>query len=221
MTKEIRNQKLEIRSKSQMRSSKSTKQDFTYRFSINRWFATSGLVLLTLAATGCCETGHKSCNDIPPGAIPQPNGTYLCQWNHAETDRAIQDHFVIYQYEWSADGTRLTSSGQEHLMRIAQRLPQVCFPVVIEPVSDPRLNELRRLTVLEGLANCHVPIVPDRVVLGRPGAEGLYGQEAPGVAAGMLGSQGGGQGAGTTGGGATSSIGGGGSTSGGGGMGVY
>ncbi len=49
------------------------------------------------------------------------------------------------------------------------------------------------MAVLEALANCHVPIVPDRVVLGRSEAEGLYGQEAPGVARRMLGNQGGGK----------------------------
>ena len=117
---------------------------------------------------------------------------------------------MIYQYEWSADGKKLTQFGQEHVARIAQGLPQVCFPVVIEPATDPHLNESRRLAVLEALANCHVPIVPDRVVLGRSEAEGLYGQEAPGVASGMLSNQGSGGGAGSMGGGATGATGGGG-----------
>ncbi len=183
------------------------------------------LVLLTVAVAGCCQNGQGPCNDITPGAIPQPNGTYLCQWNHAETARADRDNFVIYQYEWSADATKLTPFGQEHLARIAQGLPQVCFPVVIEPTSDQRLNETRRLAVLEALANCHVQIVPDRVVLGRSEAEGLYGQEAPGIAAGMLSNQGGGGGAGATGGaggiGGGGSIGGGAAMSGGGGIGIY
>jgi len=186
------------------------------------------LILFTMAVPGC-HNEPKTCNDITPGAIPQPCGTYVCQWNHAETARADRDNFVIYQYEWSADGTKLTEFGHEHIARIAQGLPQVCFPVVIEPASDPRLNEIRRLAVLEALANCHVPIVPERVVLGRSEAEGLYGQEAPGVSAGMLGGQGGGVGTGAMGGGATSSLGGGAtgsisggaSTFGGGGIGIY
>ena len=82
-----------------------------------------------------------SCNDIAPGAIPQPNGTYACQWTHAEKARADQDNFVIYQYEWSADGTKLTPSGQGHVAQIAQGLCQVPFPVVIEPSSDRRVDE--------------------------------------------------------------------------------
>ncbi|MGO9108435.1 MAG: hypothetical protein ACLP9L_04305 [Thermoguttaceae bacterium] len=193
----------------------------------NSWTFASWLILLALAFSGCCQSGHKPCEDIPPGAIPQPNGTYDCQWIHAETARADRDNFVIYQYEWSADGTKLTQFGQEHVARIAQGLSQVCFPVVIEPVSDQRLNEIRRLAVLEALANCHVPIVPERVVLARSEAEGLYGDEAAGVAGRMLRNNVGGQGAGSTGGaagsmggGATGSISGGASTSGG-GTGIY
>ena len=181
----------------------------------NPWTGASWLMLLAVAASGCCEDGHKSCGDMVPGAIPQPAGTYACQWIHAEAARADQDKFVIYQYEWSADGTKLTPFGQEHLTRIAQGLPQVCFPVVIEPSSDPHVNDSRRAAVLESLANSHVQIMPDRVVLGRSEAEGLYGQEAPGVSARMLSSRGGGQGAGATGGGVTGSMSGGTSISGG------
>jgi len=197
------------------------------RRNINRWFAATGLVLFVMAAPGCCVNGHKACEDIPPGAIPQPNGTYACQWVHAEMAGADRDHFLIYQYEWSSDGTKLTESGQEHLARIAQRLPQVSCPVVVELSSDPRLNEARRIAVLEALANCHYPIVPERVVLGRSDAEGLYGLETVGVAGRMLGNAAGGQGGGMMGGtsgfgggGATGSLGGG-SSLGGGGGGIY
>jgi hypothetical protein len=128
--------------------------------------------------------------------------------------RADQDNFVIYQYEWSADGTKLTPFGQEHLARIALGLCQVPSPVIVEPSADERLNEFRRMAVLETLANCHVQIVPDRVILGRPEAEGLYGQEAPGIARGMFTTSGGGQGGGAMGGVGTSSTSGGMSTSG-------
>jgi hypothetical protein len=134
--------------------------------------------------------------------------------------RADQDKFIIYQYEWAADGGRLTPFGQEHLARIAQRLPQVCFPVVIEPSSDPKVDECRRLIVVEALANCHVQISPERVVLGRSDAEGLYGQEAPGISARMLSNRGGGQGAGSMGGGGATSTLGGASTAGGAAVGV-
>ncbi len=180
-----------------------------------------GLVLLTLAASGCCHNEHKPCNDITPGAIPQPSGTYACQWIHAESARAEQDKFVIYQYEWSADGTKLTPFGQEHLARIAQGLCQAPFPVVIEPSSDEAVNVSRRVAVVEALASCPVPISPERVVMGRSEAEGLYGDEAPGAARRMLSSNSSsGGGAGAMGAGGTSATLGGTSMSGGAGSGL-
>ena len=129
---------------------------------------------------------------------------------------------MIYQYEWSADGTKLTQFGQEHVARIAQGLPQVCFPVVIEPFPDQHLNEIRRMAVLEALANCHVPIVPERVVIGRAGGRRALWARGPGVAGRMLSNrrQRRTRRRASMGGGATGSMGGG-STSGGGGIGIY
>jgi hypothetical protein len=163
--------------------------DSMYRLNTVLRLSTVWPMLLTAAIiTGCCSP-HKSCNDIVPGAIPQPNGTYACQWAHAETARADQDKFVIYQYEWAADATQLTPYGQQHLAQIAQTLPQVSFPVVIEPSADNRINETRRATILNALASNGSQVIPDRVVFGRSEAEGLYGGEARGIASGMLGTQ--------------------------------
>jgi hypothetical protein len=181
----------------------------------NPWTGALWLILCALTANAGCHNGPEPCNDIAPGAIPQPNGTYACQWIHGERARADQDNFVIYEYEWAADGRNLTTFGQQHVARIAQGLTQVPFPVVIEPSSDQRVNEGRRMAVLEALACCHVQIIPDRVILGRSEAEGLYGQEAPGIERGMFGtSSGGQQGTGPMLGGATGSTMGGISTSG-------
>jgi hypothetical protein len=108
---------------------------------------------------------------------------------------------VIYNYEWAADAPRLTVSGQEHVGQIAHSLCQTPFPVVIEPTYDRRVDELRRAAVLEALANDGSPTNPDRVIFARPEAEGLYGDEARGVARGMFTSQSGVQGGAAGGGG--------------------
>ncbi len=172
-----------------------------HRPSVNLWLSrhrVSWLLWFAVAAIAGCHNGEecKSCHDIVPGAIPQPSGTYDCQWIHAEKARAEQDKFVIYNYEWSANASQLTSSGHEHIGEIARALCQVPFPVVIEPSCDRHVDDLRRAAVLEALANSGNPVSPDRVIFGRGEAEGLYGLEAPGVARRMLATQGGGQGGG-------------------------
>jgi hypothetical protein len=158
------------------------------------------LLLLALAAIAGCHS-HGSCagpcNDITPGAIPQPCGTYACEWINAETARAKQDYFVIFQYEWSAEPTKLSPFGQEHLARLAQQIDRVPFPIVVEPSSDEAVNAARQAEIVSTLEEYNVSIGPDRVVLGQSEAEGLYGQEAPGIAETMLYSRGGGRGVGT------------------------
>jgi hypothetical protein len=125
-------------------------------------------------------------NDIVPGAIPEPNGTYACQWIQAQKARAEQDDFVIYEYEWSYDGITLTPNGQKHVVRIAQQIQQSPWLIVIEPTADDQVNLARKAAVLDALAKSGVAIAADRVILGHPEAEGLYGQEALGITARML-----------------------------------
>lgn len=160
--------------------------------------ACAALLLAMAAIAGCHSDGDcvAPCNDIPPGAIPQPSGTYACQWIHAEMARAEQDYFVIYNYEWSADPVKLSPFGEEHVGRLAQRIDRTPYPIVIEPSPDDRVNAARQAEIVAALAKRQVAIGPDRVVLGRSEAEGLYGEEAPGIAATMLSSGSGGRGVG-------------------------
>ena len=186
-----------------------------------------GAALRTMVAAMAALAGcHNSCNDIPPGAIPQPSGTYVCGWVHATADRADRDAFVIYQYEWSAEKTVLTPGGREHLDCLAARLAQSTCPIIIETSLDDRLDAARRAAVLTALAGRNMPLCADRVVVGRSDAEGLYGQEAPGVASGILSTRGAGNSAGAAQGGGMGGVQGGASgststtTSSGGGMGI-
>ncbi len=156
------------------------------------------LFLLALPAlAGCLCDQHRSCNDICPGAIPRPAGTAACQWIHAEMARADEEDLVIYQYEWAADGVKLTPYGQEHVAAIAQAIGEITAPVVVEPGADDRVNASRKAEVLAGLANSGAQVSSDRVVFGRSKAEGLYGEEAPGIARSLLSSRRGGQNVGT------------------------
>ncbi len=202
------------------------------RLNLGRSFATIGLTSFLATAIVGCHDGHDehSCKDIPCGAIPQPNGAFACEWANAERCRAEQDGYVIYDYEWSADPTKLTANGEEHAIRIAHTLAQTPYPVIIEQSADRRTDELRRGTVLAALVNAGCPTDPARVICGRPEAEGLYGQEATRVAGGMLSNQGatgGGAGLGTSigasqgGGGSSGGVGGSSGVGSGGGMGAY
>ncbi len=144
----------------------------------------SGLMLILVMAAlsaGCHETGcwpTDRCADIPCGAIPQPPGTYSCQWQTAQKLRAEQDKFVIYQYEWFQGGDHLGPDGRRHAEAIARQLASVPFPVIVEKSDDSKLNDKRREQVIVALASLGAADAERRVVLGYSEAEGLAGTEA-------------------------------------------
>lgn len=149
-----------------------------------------GLALLS----GCASTVEKCtfdpCPDFPPGAMPPKTGTHVRQIMDMQSMKAEADDFVIYKNEWFMGGVDLGPYGKYHLQQIAQRLPSVPFPVVIQTTTDPRLNELRRLEVVKALSLAGLGDVEQRVVVGFPEGEGLYGDEAERIYGQMI--QGGG-----------------------------
>ncbi len=134
-------------------------------------------------STGTCKRsflGIGRCQTIPKGAIPQPYGWFVHKWENAQCSKAEADDFVIYKHEWFKGGTELGPYGTYHIQQILKRLPGVPFPVLIQvETQDPARNEMRRMVIVNYLAQAGVPDPDTRVVLGYPEAEGLYGDEAP------------------------------------------
>jgi hypothetical protein len=119
------------------------------------------------------------CRTVPPGAIPAPSGTYMRQWEAREVVKAALDAFVLYANEWYMGGLELGPYGRRHLDRLAKGLPGVPYPVVIQPDVSPVWTETRRQLVIQYLADHGVPDAAQRVVVGFPLAEPLFGEEAP------------------------------------------
>ncbi|HUE69888.1 MAG TPA: hypothetical protein VMP01_03280 [Pirellulaceae bacterium] len=134
------------------------------------------------AVIGCrsCDPPFgPACADIPPGAIPQPLGTYACQWQTAQAERAELDDFVVYRNEWTERSAQLGPCGRAHLSTIARRLDLIPVQVVVQQSADAELDKARQATVIEFLAQMGVSDAGSRVIIGTPEAEGLYGFEAP------------------------------------------
>jgi hypothetical protein len=136
----------------------------------------AGVLLLGLA-TGCC---HDKCccgGDGGDGVVvPPPAGTYTRAIFDFQAQKAEADDFVIYKNEWFNAGIKLGPYGEYHLNQIAQRLPAVPFPVVIQPEADPGLNQARLEVILTCLANKGIPDAEHRVIIAYPQAEGLFGE---------------------------------------------
>src|SRR6202035_3359428 len=114
----------------------------------------------------------------PDPIIPAPLGTSVRSWQQAQATVAAQDAFVIYLHEWYT-AKELGPFGRFHLDRIAERLSSVPFQVIIQPdLHNAALNEARRTSVIAFLCGKGITDAPQRVIIGFPLAEGLFGDEA-------------------------------------------
>ncbi len=111
----------------------------------NRWGSFAALaVALVIPATGCRThrpIGPDKCAQITPGSMPAQTGTYACQWQTAQADRAEAGKYVIHQNEWFMGGKILGPDGRWHLNKIAKCISQTPYPVVVSRSDDDDLNE--------------------------------------------------------------------------------
>lgn len=122
--------------------------------------------------------GVDNCATIPPGAMPPPNGSHVREWNGRMAAAAAADRFVIYLYEWCPCSQELSPGGRRHLSALTLHLPEVPFPVVVQPSGDGVLDQVRRQMVVHCLLEHGIADADARVLLLPPAAEGLYGTEA-------------------------------------------
>ena len=147
-----------------------------------------GVVAVVVGCHRACLTGDcggkggagiDNCSDIPAGAIPMPVGVHVKEAINRQAEKAEADDFVIYYNEWVDGRAVLGPFGSEHIARIIARLPAVPFPVVVQPEPGfPILTSLRHKAIVDALASAGVPDPMQRVFIGRPAAEGLFGEEA-------------------------------------------
>ena len=90
---------------------------------------------------------------------------------------ADQDDFVIYLHEWYENGSELGPYGRYHLNEIVKRLPKAPWPVLVQICWNEELNQTRRQMIVAALGMKGIPDPDQRVIVGFPKAEGLYGTE--------------------------------------------
>jgi hypothetical protein len=100
---------------------------------------------------------------------------------HSETQiaNAAASRMILHDYDFVPGTSALNDRGKDRVLRIAALLPHNRFPVVVERLPyAPALAEVRRRTVLAGLAAASGGVAPERVVVGRPASVPLQGPEA-------------------------------------------
>lgn len=161
---------------------------------IPKWMPALFLLSALISANGC-KSGHPGRKtgsllnqrpDMETGALPQPHGTVVKGFQKVQADKAEVDDFVIYVNEWFMGGVELGPFGQSHLEQIGQRWPHVPFPVILQNSGDKKLDQVRRLKVIETLTAAGITDAVQRVRVGSSAALDLDGNEAPRIYRQML-----------------------------------
>ncbi len=154
----------------------------------NRKTLTIVLLIAGMCILGGCASrggilGVDCCADVPAGAIPEPAGTKVCNWQSQQVGSAIADQTVLYQADFVASTASLSPAAVQRLSRHAQSNLANVQPWVIEPSGNESLDSQRVAMTVEELSRRG--ITPVDVQIATPAALGLRGPEAERVAGGF------------------------------------
>jgi hypothetical protein len=140
---------------------------------------------------GYGDCGHGNCGACsgclrrrPPPTVcyrDRPFGWPVRNVNQMQVARGLQDQMVLYDYDFQegANADQLSSQGRHQLEKFAQWVASCGFPVVIQPSEGrPELEAARQAHVAMELAAMTPAATENSVVVARPRAPGLRGQEA-------------------------------------------
>lgn len=141
--------------------------------------ACTSLIFPMLLAFGCASHGGFSgidkCADIPAGAIPEPAGAKVCDWQTAQVLSAAADQTVLYRADFIGPTVELSPAASERLARHAASGLAELQPWVVEPSGDNERDARRVSHVTDRLAA--LGVTEARVVVAIPAAIGVSGQQ--------------------------------------------
>lgn len=146
-------------------------------------FTVASACLFTLV--GCASNGIlgvDQCATVQSGAIPEPAGNKLCNWETAQAVSALADQLAFYRSDFIGDTVELSPSATERIGRLARYTENETssLPWIVEPTGDPSLDQARLDNVAFQLESHGFP--PVNVTLATPAAIGLSGPQAERVA---------------------------------------
>ena len=149
---------------------------------------TSYLVIALIITTGCASRGGilgvDCCADIPAGAIPEPAGTKVCDWQTDQIAYAIADQTVFYNCDFVGKTAKISPDALQRIARTASNDLLPNQPSIIEPSGDETLDAARVTAVTLQLAS--YGITQPTVEVAIPAALGMQGVQAERIASGMV-----------------------------------
>lgn len=155
------------------------------------------LCWVCVGLAGCASRGGilgvDCCSDIPAGAVPEPAGTKVCNFQQSQVAAASLDQNVLYRADFVGKTTELAPIALDRLARHHATGTLGIETLIVEPSGDEELDQRRveavgnKLAEL-GIANVHLKLaIPAALGLSGPVAEGSLsgGRSSQGVRSGL------------------------------------
>ena len=150
---------------------------------------TLALSCLASSLLGGCANKHgilgvDRCADIPCGAIPEPAGTKVCQWQTVQVSNALIDQGTFHLSDFVGRTPQLSPAAMERLARTTSSGLAASLEWIIEPSGDLAVDEARVASVIDALHSAGLPVAGEQVRIAYPAALGLSGAQAERVGVG-------------------------------------
>jgi hypothetical protein len=135
---------------------------------------------LVLRLKCCMQATHWG---YPEEFAVRPFGTFHRAAMNAQIDSGLAAQLTLYRFDFAAPhgipSASLNAEGQRRLIRLSHLLFSAPCPLVIEyDPLHPEISESRRQAVLAQLQAMNPQLPNDQVVVGKPAAFGISGDEA-------------------------------------------
>ena len=145
------------------------------------------LLACLFLVTGCASRGGifgvDRCADIPAGAIPEPAGNKICNWQTVQVSNAFADQLVLYRSDFVGDTVQLSPAAERRMSRLANAGSASDLTWVIEPSENAELDQARLQSAVDRLTQFGVS--PVDVSIAVPAAIGLVGPQAERLGVGV------------------------------------
>ena len=136
----------------------------------------------TLTLIGCASDhgilGVDRCADIPRGAIPEPAGSKVCEWQTAQVTSALADQGVFHLSDFRGDTAALSPAAIERLARSVDGGLAIGLTWIVEPSGDLELDAERVASLAAALHSAGLAVSADAIQVAYPAALGLPGPRA-------------------------------------------
>ena len=148
---------------------------------------TSCLAVALITSSGCASRGGilgvDCCADIPAGAIPEPAGSKICDWQTAQVSGAEADQTVFYKSDFIGNSAKIAPNSIDRIARTARSGLASNQPTIVEPSGDDELDAARVTAVSLQLVS--YGITEPTVTVAIPAALGMQGIRAEQIADGL------------------------------------